>query len=99
MVTQKSLLQAQQLTQQYARQHQPKHDVLRLQAFYKGGLLKGYKFKDNIRAASDPVESDESDDEVAKRVRAELKDKGVPVPPRISIEKLLDLAIKHGVEV
>jgi len=77
----------------------PKHDVLRLQAFYKGGLLKGYKFKDNIRAASDPVESDESDDEVAKRVRAELKDKGVPVPPRISIEKLLDLAIKHGVEV
>ena len=77
----------------------PGHKVLRLQAFYKGGLLKGYKFKDNIRAVSEPVESDESDDEVAKRVRAALKEKGVAVPPRISVEKLLELANKHGVEV
>lgn len=80
-----------------------KHDVLRLRAFYQGGLLKGYKFKDNIRAASPAPapapEEDEDSDELAKRIRAELKAKGVSVPPRIGDAKLLDLAEKHGVEV
>lgn len=50
----------------------------------------------------EPVEiEDEVDeaDELAKRVRADLKAKGVKVPPRISVEKLLDLASEHGVEV
>lgn len=43
-------------------------------------------------------EADDSD-ELTKRVRADLKAKGVKVPPRISVEKLLDLAVEHGVEV
>lgn len=47
------------------------------------------------------VIEDEVDDadELAKRIRADLKGKGVKVPPRISAEKLLDLASQHGVEV
>lgn len=78
-----------------------KHDVLRLRAFYQGGLLKGYKFKGNIRAASpaSAPEEEEDSDELAKRIRAELKAKGVSVPPRIGDAKLLELAEKHGVEV
>jgi len=79
------------------------HQILRLRAFYQGGLLKGYKFKDNIRAASPAPapapEEDEDSDELAKRIRAELKAKGVNVPPRIGDAKLLELAEKHGVEV
>lgn len=75
----------------------PSHDVLRLRAFYQGGLLKGYKFKANIIAASAAPEEDS--DELAKRIRADLKAKGVSVPPRIGDAKLLELAEKHGVEV
>lgn len=76
----------------------PSHDVLRLRAFYQGGLLKGYKFKANIIAATPaPVEESDSDPD-AKEIRAKLVAKGVKVPPRISLETLLDLAIKHGVE-
>lgn len=80
----------------------PGHGVLRLRAFYQGGLLKGYKFKSEIIAASAPVvhEPDESEsDPDAKEIRAKLKALGVNVPPRISLEKLLDLAIANGVEV
>ena len=88
----------------------PSHDVLRLRAFYQGGLLKGYKFKANIIAATkpDPVveapEPEPEDAEVeasadAKAVREALKAKGVKVPPRIGIDALLKLAIDNGVEV
>lgn len=78
------------------------HSVLRLRAFYQGGLLNGYRFKANIIAATSSapsVEEEEDSDEVAKRVRTELKAKGVNVPPRIGDAKLLELAEKHGVEV
>ena len=74
------------------------HDVLRLRAFYQGGLLKGYKFKSNIRAASEAEEIEDTD-ALAKRIRSDLKAKGVNVPPRIGDAKLLELAEKHGVEV
>lgn len=76
----------------------PGHGVLRLRAFYQGGLLKGYKFKGEIGAAAPVVEESDSDPD-AKEIRAKLVAKGVKVPPRISLETLLDLAIKHGVEV
>ena len=76
----------------------PGHGVVRLRAFYQGGLLKGYKFKaEMIAAASAPDESESDPD--AKEIRAKLKALGVSVPPRISLEKLLDLAIANGVEV
>ena len=74
------------------------HSVLRLRAFYQGGLLKGYKFKGNIRAASEAEEAEDTD-ALAKDIRAKLKAKGVNVPPRIGDAKLLELAEKHGVEV
>jgi hypothetical protein len=80
----------------------PSHDVLRLRAFYHAGVLKEYKFKANIVAAtSAPAvepEPDETDAD-AKAVREALKAKGVKVPPRISIDALLKLAIENGVEV
>lgn len=44
------------------------------------------------------VDESESDPD-AKEIRAKLKALGVNVPPRISLEKLLDLAIANGVEV
>jgi hypothetical protein len=47
---------------------------------------------------SAPVEESDSDPD-AKEIRSKLVAKGVKVPPRISLETLLDLAIKHGVEV
>lgn len=71
------------------------HSVLRLRAFYQGGLLKGYKFKSNIRAASEAEDADA----LAKDIRAKLKAKGINVPPRIGDAKLLELAEKHGIEV
>lgn len=77
------------------------HDVLRLRAFYQGGLLKGYKFKSNIRAASEVVIEDEVDesDDLAKDIRSQLKAKGVKVPPRIGGARLLELATEHGIMV
>lgn len=81
----------------------PGHGVLRLRAFYQGGLLKGYKFKGEISAAVPAVEQidDEVDeaDELAKEIRAKLVAKGVKVPPRIGEAKLLKLAEEHGIEV
>lgn len=77
----------------------PGHGVLRLRAFYAGGLLKGYKFKSEIIASAPVVEEEDDSDEVAAEVRAKLKAKGVKVPPRISIERLLEMAIANGIEV
>jgi hypothetical protein len=77
----------------------PSHDVLRLRAFYHAGVLKEYKFKANIVAATAaPVVEDDTDAD-AKAVREALKAKGVKVPPRIGIDALLKLAIENGVEV
>lgn len=62
----------------------------------------GIAWRRSVKPDPKPVEiEDEADesDEIAKRVRADLKAKGVKVPPRISVEKLLDLASEHGVEV
>lgn len=65
----------------------------------------GIAWRRKVAAPSKPVEVEQIDDEVdesdelAKRVRSDLKAKGVKVPPRISVEKLLDLASEHGVEV
>lgn len=47
----------------------------------------------------EPVELESTDAADAKAVRDALKAKGVSVPPRISIDNLLKLAIDHGVEV
>lgn len=49
--------------------------------------------------APEPVEPESTDAADAKAVRDALKVKGVSVPPRISIDNLLKLAIEHGVEV
>lgn len=91
----------------------PAHDVARVVALGEAGTLKSYKWKANTPAAhAAPVapttveaeeEPEEGDDEAtastdAKALRAALKAKGVAVPPRISDEKLIALAIEHGVE-
>ena len=73
------------------------HDVLRIRAFFHGGVLKDYKFKANIVAVTSSVEASEEPD--ADILREALKAKGVKVPPRISLEKLVELAVENGVEV
>lgn len=88
------------------------HNVFRLTAFGKDGVIVEYKWKRNAPAgdvteiidASEVPESEEEDssDDVsadADKIRAALKEKGVRVPPRIGIDKLLELAIANGVEV
>lgn len=72
------------------------HDVLRIRAFFHGGVLKDYKFKANIIAVNFAVEISGPDADI---LREALKAKGVKVPPRISLEKLVELAVENGVEV
>lgn len=50
------------------------------------------------RRSVKPSEDVESDADT-NAIRAALKEKGVKLPPRIGVDKLLDLAVKHGVEV
>lgn len=81
------------------------HDVSRLTAFGTDGVLIQAKWKSNfpaVEAVEVVTESVEAEDEDlsadADKIRAALKEKGVKVPPRIGIDKLLELAIANGVE-
>jgi hypothetical protein len=60
----------------------------------------GTAWRRRIRAAAPaPAQEEEAGDADVKAIRAALKEKGVQLPPRIGVDKLLDLAVKHGVEV
>ena len=77
-----------------------KDSIFRIMVLSARGARAEYKFKAAIRSAPVVQEPDESEsDPDAKEIRAKLKALGVNVPPRISLEKLLDLAIANGVEV
>ncbi|MBK9580286.1 MAG: hypothetical protein IPO40_24740 [Fibrobacteres bacterium] len=90
----------------------PGHDVACITALSMTGVLKQKKWKGNLPTsapaveAADPVETpagDAGDDDAegpdAEDIRAKLKEKGVKVPPRITIDNLIKLAIDNGVEV
>lgn len=85
----------------------PAHDVARVVALGEKGVLKSFKWKANTPTASAPVQdpADEQDEgeEIdspadVQALREALKAKGVKVPPRISVDNLLALAVEHGVE-
>lgn len=85
----------------------PAHDVARVVALGESGVLKSYKWKTNAPAVSapdqDPTEEasgpDDGDSPAdVQALREALKAKGVKVPPRISADNLLALAIEHGVD-
>jgi len=88
------------------------HDVACITALGMTGVLKQKKWKGNLPASApavedvDPVEApagDAGDEDAegpdAEDIRAKLKEKGVKVPPRITIDNLIKLAIDNGVEV
>ena len=90
------------------------HDIARITALGMDGLLKQRKWKGNFPSvpSAEPVESvdsanapaedagdEEADGPDAEDIRAKLKEKGVKVPPRITIDNLIKLAIDNGVEV
>ena len=52
---------------------------------------------EEIEAEQDGDEPDDSSQD-ASEIREKLKAKGVKVPPRIGSERLIALAIEHGVE-
>lgn len=85
----------------------PDHDVARVVALGESGTLKSFKWKANTPAASAPAQTsaDEQDEgeEIdspadVQALREALKAKGVKVPPRISADNLLALAVEHGVD-
>lgn len=90
------------------------HDVARLTAFGSDGIIIQAKWKSNTPAvevaapaATESVEEtpEEAEDDQTDAsadvaaIRAALKAKDVKVPPRISVDKLIEMAIAHGVEV
>lgn len=90
------------------------HDVVRLTAFGSDGIIIQAKWKSNIPAVEvaapavtesveeipEEIEDDQTDASAdVAAIRAALKAKDVKVPPRISVDKLIDLAVAHGVEV
>lgn len=85
------------------------HDVACITALGMTGVLKQKKWKGNLPAAApaveavDPPADDAGDEDAegpdAEDIRAKLKEKGVKVPPRITIDNLIKLAIDNGVEV
>lgn len=90
------------------------HDVARLTAFGSDGIIIQAKWKSNIPAVEvaapavtesveeipEEIEDDQTDASAdVAAIRAALKAKDVKVPPRISVDKLIDLAVAHGVEV
>lgn len=87
----------------------PGHDVACITALSMAGVLKQKKWKGNLPASApaveavDPPAGDASDEDAegpdAEDIRAKLKEKGVKVPPRITIDNLIKLAIDNGVEV
>jgi len=88
----------------------PSHDIAAITALGSTGVLKQKRWKMNLPAVVAPVLvpvdtlAEELDDEDAEgpdaeEIRAKLKEKGVKVPPRITIDNLIKLAIDNGVEV
>lgn len=85
------------------------HDVACITALGMTGVLKQKKWKGNIPASTpaaalvDPPADDAGDEDAegpdADKIRADLKAKGVSVPPRITVDNLIKLAEKNGVEV
>lgn len=90
------------------------HDVARLTAFGSDGIIIQAKWKSNIPAVEvaapavtesveeipEEIEDDQTDASAdVAAIRAALKAKDVKVPPRISVDKLIEMAIAHGVEV
>lgn len=77
------------------------HDVARITALGMTGVLKQKKWKGNLPASAPAGEAGDEDAEGpdAEDIRAKLKEKGVKVPPRITIDNLIKLAIDNGVEV
>ena len=90
------------------------HDVARLTAFGSDGIIIQAKWKANIPAmevaapvVTESVEEtpeETEDDQIdasadVAAIRAALKAKDVKVPPRISVDKLIEMAIAHGIEV
>lgn len=90
------------------------HDVARLTAFGSDGIIIQAKWKSNMPTAEvaapaatesveeipEEIEDDQTDASAdVAAIRAALKAKDVKVPPRISVDKLIEMAIAHGVEV
>lgn len=85
------------------------HDIACITALGMTGVLKQKKWKGNIPTSTpaaalvDPPADDAGDEDAegpdAEDIRAKLKEKGVKVPPRITIDNLIRLAIDNGVEV
>ena len=81
----------------------------RITALGEAGVLKHKRWKGNIPASAtaidpvDPPADDVGDEDAegpdAEDIRAKLKEKGIKVPPRITIDNLIKLAIDNGVEV
>ncbi len=90
------------------------HDVARLTAFGSDGIIIQAKWKSNTPAVEvaapavtesveeipEETEDDQTDASAdVAAIRTALKAKDVKVPPRISVDKLIEMAIAHGVEV
>lgn len=76
------------------------HGIARITAIGEAGVLKQRKWKANVTESVAPaIEGSEDESPDAEAIRAALKEKGVKVPPRISIDNLLNLAVEHGVKV
>lgn len=88
------------------------HDVACITALGMTGVLKQKKWKGNLPTSTpavdvvetvdhpaDDVGDEEAEGPDAEDIRAKLKEKGVKVPPRITIDNLIKLAIDNGVEV
>lgn len=70
--------------------------VARVLAVGAAGVLKDKKWKTTV--SEDPASDEEDGEADASALRAALKEKGVRVPPRISLEKLVELAAENGIE-
>lgn len=88
----------------------PGHDNERITALGEAGVLKSRKWKGAAASAApttlvpepEPESTDGDEEETegadADAIRALLKEKGVRVPPRISLDNLIKMAQEHGIE-
>lgn len=85
------------------------HDIFRVTILGLAGVIKERRWKINAPAIAESIPpaavvhgEEEQIEEVAsadvQALREALKAKGVKVPPRISVDNLLALAVEHGVE-
>lgn len=91
-----------------AANDKPGHDIERITALGEAGVLKSRKWKGAAAPAApvapitDPeipeVDEEEPEGADADAIRALLKEKGVKVPPRISLDNLIKMAQEHGIE-